>query len=153
DRTRDAIARLDRLINDVIKEEMARAALASRNVRNVSLSSNFAENKNKLPWPVASGFISQKFGRQYHPVLKGIEMDNEGVHIQTRENEKVKCVFEGQVTSVAFVPSLGSAVLIKHGDYFTVYAGLKEVSVKAGQQVIVDQEIGRVIANSDGISE
>ncbi len=153
DRTREAIARLDRLIDEVIKEELAREALAARNTRNVSLSATFEENRKKLPWPVASGFITQKFGRQNHPVLKGIQIDNEGVHIQTPENEKVKCVFEGQVTSVAFVPSLGSAVLIKHGDYFTVYAGLKEVFVKAGQKVVVDQEIGQVVANSEGISE
>lgn len=153
ERTREAIARLDRLIEEVIKDEIAREALTTRTTRNVSLSANFEENRNKLPWPVASGFISQKFGQQNHPVLKGIKIQNEGVHIQTRENEKVKCVFEGQVTSVAFVPAMGSAVLIKHGDYFTVYAGLKEVFVKAGQNVVIDQEIGRVSANSEGISE
>lgn len=153
DETREAIAKLDRLISEVIKEEMAREAAAAKSTRNVSLSANFEENRQKLPWPVASGFISQKFGRQNHPVLKGIVIENEGVHIQTRQNEKVKCVFEGEVTNVAFVPALGSAVLIKHGEYFTVYAGLKEVYVKAGQKVVVDQEIGRVISNAEGISE
>jgi septal ring factor EnvC (AmiA/AmiB activator) len=65
----------------------------------------------------------------------------------------VKCVFEGEVRKVAFVPSIGTTVLIKHGEYYTVYAGLKEVYVKEGQKVIVDQEIGRVISNHDGISE
>jgi murein hydrolase activator len=155
--TRDAIAKLDKLIEDIIKEEIEREALAAAAAGNtkaaVALSSSFEENKNKLPWPVATGFISQKFGLQNHPVLKGIVLRNEGVNIQTRENEMVKCVFEGQVSKVAFVPSIGGTVLIKHGEYFTVYAGLKEVSVKEGQKVLIDQEIGKVISNHEGISE
>jgi murein hydrolase activator len=151
--TKEAIARLDKLIENIIREEMEREALALNASGKAVLSTSFEENKNKLPWPVSSGFISQRFGRQNHPVLKGIIMQNDGVNIQTRENEKVKCVFEGEVRKVAFVPSVGGTVLIKHGEYFTVYAGLKDVYVKEGQKVIVDQEIGRVISNFEGISE
>jgi septal ring factor EnvC (AmiA/AmiB activator) len=155
--TKEAIAKLDKMIETIIREEIereAREALAAAGAnKSVALSSSFEENKNKLPWPVATGFISQKFGLQNHPILKGIVQQNDGVNIQTRENEKVKCVFEGEVRSVAFVPSIGTAVLIKHGEYYTVYAGLKEVYVKEGQKVIVNQEIGRVISNHDGISE
>lgn len=154
DETKEAIAKLDRLIEDMIREEIEREALASAGASSaITLSSSFEENKNKLPWPVSTGFISQKFGLQNHPVLKGIVLQNEGVNIQTKENEKVKCVFEGEVSKVAFVPSIGSTVLIKHGEYFTVYAGLKEVYVKEGQKVLVDQEIGKVISNYEGISE
>jgi septal ring factor EnvC (AmiA/AmiB activator) len=155
--TKEAIAKLDKMIETIIREEIereAREALAAAGTKkSVVLSSSFEENKNKLPWPVATGFISQKFGLQNHPILKGIVQQNDGVNIQTRENEKVKCVFEGEVRKVAFVPSIGTTVLIKHGEYYTVYAGLKEVYVKEGQKVIVDQEIGRVISNHDGISE
>lgn len=159
--TRESIAKLDKLIENIIREEIEReaaaaAAAGSGNAKAaaaISLSNSFEENKNKLPWPVASGFISQRFGLQNHPVLKGIVLQNEGVNIQTRENEKVKCVFEGEVSKVAFVPSIGSTVLIKHGEYFTVYAGLKEVYVKEGQKVIIDQEIGKVISNYEGVSE
>jgi septal ring factor EnvC (AmiA/AmiB activator) len=152
--TRDAIAKLDKMIEEAIREEIEREALANAGATNVlALSSSFEENKNKLPWPVASGFISQRFGLQNHPVLKGIVMQNDGVNIQTRENEKVKCVFEGEVSAVAFVPSIGSTVLIKHGEYFTVYAGLKEVYVKQGQKVLIDQEIGSVVSNYEGVSE
>jgi murein hydrolase activator len=154
DQTKEAVARLSKLIEDIIKEEMEREARAAAGAgRTEVLSSSFEENKNKLSWPVSSGFISQRFGRQNHPVLKGIVLQNDGVNIQTRENEKVKSVFEGEVRKVAFVPSVGSTVFIKHGEYFTVYAGLKEVYVKEGQKVIVDQEIGSVISNMEGISE
>lgn len=154
DETKDAIARLDRLIEDLIREEIEREALAASGAaKAITLSSSFEENKNKLPWPVSTGFISQKFGLQNHPVLKNIVLQNEGVNIQTKQNEKVRCVFEGEVSKVAFVPSIGSTVLIKHGEYFTVYAGLKEVYVKEGQKVLVEQEIGRVVSNLEGISE
>jgi septal ring factor EnvC (AmiA/AmiB activator) len=155
EQTRKALALLDRKINDIIKEEMEREALALRSSKSVSvaLSSSFEENKNKLPWPVSTGFISQRFGRQTHPVLKGIIMQNDGVNIQTKENEKVKSVFEGEVRRVAFIPTLGSTVIINHGEYYSVYTGLKEVYVKTGQRVTTNQEIGQIISNNDGISE
>lgn len=152
--TKKALAVLDRKINDIIKEEMEREALALRGSKSVSvaLSSSFEENKKKLPWPVSTGFISQGFGRQNHPVLKGIITQNDGVNIQTKENEKVKSVFEGEVRSIAFIPTLGSTVIINHGEYFSVYTGLKEVYVKTGQKVATNQEIGQIISKN-GISE
>ena len=154
DNTRKALAVLDRKINDIIKEEMEREALALRNSKSISvaLSSSFEQNKKRLPWPVSTGFISQHFGRQDHPVLKGIVTENDGVNIQTRENEKVKSVFEGEVRSIAFIPTLGSTIIINHGEYFSVYTGLKEVYVKTGQKVATNQEIGLIISKN-GISE
>ena len=150
--TKKAVANLDKLINDIIKEEMEREAKANRPKDAVALSSTFEDNKTKFPWPV-SGFVSQKFGRQNHPVLKGIVIQNDGINIQTKENERVKSIFEGEVRKVAFIPTLGSTVIIKHGDYLSVYTGLKDVSVKVGQKVSTNQEIGHVLSNSDGISE
>jgi murein hydrolase activator len=117
------------------------------------LSNSFEENRNKFTWPVSSGFVSQKFGRQNHPVLKGIVQQNNGVNIQTKENERVKSIFEGEVRRVAFIQGLGSTVIIKHGEYLTVYAGLKEVFVRTGQKVITNQEIGKIFSNTEGVSE
>lgn len=155
DDTRKALAVLDRKINDIIKEEMEREALALRGSKSVlvALSSSFEENKNKLPWPVSTGFISQRFGRQNHPVLKGIILQNDGVNIQTKQNEKVKSIFDGEVRSVAFIPTFGSTIIINHGEYYSVYTGLKEVYVKTGQKVATNQEIGKIISNGEGISE
>lgn len=150
--TKKAIAKLDNLIDEAIKEELARAA-REKSVNTVALSSSFEDNKNKFPWPVSSGFVSLKFGRQNHPVLKGIFLQNNGVTIQTKENERVKCIFEGEVRRVAFIPTLGSTVIINHGDYFTVYAGLKEVFVRPGQKVSTIQELGKVFSNNEGVSE
>ena len=104
-------------------------------------------------WPVSSGFVSQKFGRQNHPALKGVIVNNNGVNIQTQQNEKVKSIFDGEVRRVAFIHGLGSTVFIKHGEYLTVYAGLKEVFVRSGQKVTTNQEIGKVFSNNEGVSE
>ncbi|HYG19005.1 MAG TPA: M23 family metallopeptidase, partial [Ohtaekwangia sp.] len=152
--TKKAVAQLDRLIEDIIREEMERAARASSKTTesNLALSSSFEQNKNKFPWP-ASGFVSQKFGRQNHPALKGIVVHNNGVNIQTREDEKVKCIFDGEVSRVAFIQTMGNTVIIKHGEYLTVYAGLKEVFVRTGQKVTTNQELGKVFSNNDGVSE
>jgi septal ring factor EnvC (AmiA/AmiB activator) len=152
-----ALVALDKKINEIIKEEMERAAREAKSktgssAASIALSSSFEENKSKFPWPV-KGFVSMGFGRQKHPLLKGIYIENNGVNIQTAENEKVKSIFEGEVTAVAFIPPLGNSVIITHGEYFTVYSGLKEVYVKRGQKITLSQEIGQVLSNSDGISE
>lgn len=156
--TRNAIAKLDKLISDLVKEEMERAAREMANADKTkitvttALSTSFEENKNKFSWPV-SGFISQKFGRQNHPVLKGIVLQNDGINIQTKEGEIVKSIFEGEVRRVAFIPAIGTSVIINHGDYFSVYTGLKDVYVKMGQKVNSKQDLGVVQVNTDGISE
>jgi septal ring factor EnvC (AmiA/AmiB activator) len=164
--TEKAVALLDKRINEIIKEEMERAAREAREreakakannapaeaVPSAALSSSFEENKSKFPWP-AAGFISQKFGRQNHPVLKNIILQNDGINIQTKQNEKVKSIFDGEVRAVAFIPAIGSSVIVSHGEYFTVYSGLKDVYVKKGQKVTANQEIGQVLVNSEGISE
>lgn len=154
DETKKAIAKIDKLIEEVVREEAARASRSSaKTTASIALSSSFEQNKNKFPWPVASGFVSQKFGRQNHPVLKGIIVQNNGVNIQTKEDEKVTCIFDGEVSRVAFIQTMGNTVIIKHGEYLTVYAGLKEVFVRSGQKVSTNQEIGKVFSNADGVSE
>lgn len=159
DDTRKAVAKLDKLINDIIKEEMERAAWEARAAKSnkptettLALSSTFEGNKSRFPWPVP-GFVSQKFGLQNHPVLKRIVLKNDGINIQTKQNETVKSIFEGEVRAVAFIPSIGNSVIISHGDYYTVYSGLKEVIVSKGQKVNTNQEIGQVLTNGDGIAE
>lgn len=165
--TRKAVAKLDNLINAIIKEEMERAAreareaasrkkstkpAAARSPEAVALSNSFEENRNKFPWP-ASGFVSQKFGRQKHPVLRGIVLQNDGINIQTAQGEMVRAIFSGEVRAVAFIPTLGNSVIISHGEYFTVYSGLREVTLQKGQKVATNQEIGRILVNAEGISE
>lgn len=169
--TKRAIAELDDLIAKVIREEMERAALEAKRAREakakaankkveevevsderIALSASFEENREKFAWPV-TGFISQRFGRQRHPVLKGIEIENDGINIQTKSGELVRAIFGGEVRKVAFFPGIGTAVIINHGEFFTIYAGLKDVTVRVGQNIQLNSELGKVISSSEGISE
>ncbi|MCU0383828.1 MAG: peptidoglycan DD-metalloendopeptidase family protein [Cyclobacteriaceae bacterium] len=164
--TKKAIAQLDKMIEDIIREEIAKAereakAAAAKNKiggtnkqspEMVVLSASFEQNKNKLGWP-AKGFVSQKFGRQNHPLLKGIVIESDGIRIQTGTNEPVNAVFEGEVRSISITPRFGTSIIIKHGTYFTIYVGLQQVKVKTGQKVKTNEELGFVAANIEGISE
>jgi murein hydrolase activator len=154
-----SLAELDRKINEIIKEEIAKAAAEAKanaksksNTNYVALSASFQDNKSKFAWP-AQGFVSMPFGRQQHPALKHVQIENDGINIQTAQNEKVKSIFGGEVKMVAFLPSIGNSIIIAHGEYFTVYSGLKDVYVKKGQKVSTGQELGQLQVNSEGVSE
>ncbi|WP_026351174.1 murein hydrolase activator EnvC family protein [Hymenobacter aerophilus] len=117
------------------------------------LAASFTDNRGRLPWPVGKGFISQRFGRHNHPVLKNVVVENRGVDIQTNSGEPVRAVFSGKVLTVASVPGMGNIVMVQHGDYFTVYAKLRHVSVSEGQTVDARQTLGTVSTNAEGTSE
>jgi len=118
-----------------------------------ALSSNFANNKGKLPWPVSKGRVAQHFGKQAHPVLKGVFIENLGVDIATVSGEPVKAVFAGKVLTVAQVPGMNNVVMIQHGEFFTVYAKLKSVTVVTGQQVERNAILGEVYTDKGNASE
>lgn len=118
-----------------------------------ALSGSFAGNKGKLPWPVLKGSIAQHFGKQAHPVLKGVYVDNLGVDIQTVKDENVRAAFQGKVITVAEVPGMNKVVMIQHGEYFTVYAKMKTVTVKVGEEVASKQTIGTVYTDKDEVTQ
>ncbi len=133
---------------------------ADRRARRVALtpetalvSSGFAGNKGRLPWPVARGFVSQHFGRHPHPVLRHVTVDNRGVDIQTNAGEAVRAVFGGRVLTVAQVPGMNTIVMIQHGEYFTVYAKLRSVNVREGEQVSAREAIGTAATDADGTAQ
>ncbi|WP_254243979.1 murein hydrolase activator EnvC [Hymenobacter sp. BRD128] len=117
------------------------------------VSSGFAGNRGRLPWPVAHGFVSQHFGRHPHPVLRHVTVDNRGVDIQTNEGEPVRAVFGGRVLTVAQVPGMNTIVMIQHGEYFTVYAKLRSVNVHEGEQVSAREAIGSAATDADGTAQ
>ncbi|WP_258105460.1 murein hydrolase activator EnvC [Marinoscillum sp. MHG1-6] len=150
-----AVEKLDNLIAEIVRKEMERSkALSSAAAASEEeISSLFEGNKNRLKWPVATGFISSKFGKHPHPVIKGIIEDNPGVDIQTSQNAPVNAVFEGKVVAVAIVPGMNNVVLLQHGNYYTLYARLKDVKVKKGQNVSSNETLGTVFSDKDGVSE
>jgi len=123
------------------------------NAEETALASSFASSKNRLPWPVSRGFISDHYGVRAHPVLKGVMQDNPGIDIQTNAGEAVRSVYDGIVQYTTYVTGMNNIVAIQHGDYYTVYAKLKSVSVQVGQRVKAREVIGVVATGKEGVSE
>ena len=155
-RQEQAARELERSIERVIAEERRRAQeLARAEGRSTAdmfaltpeerlLSDNFAENRGSLLWPVERGIITSSFGEQPHPVLRGIKINNNGVDITTMEGARARAIFEGVVSRIISVPGGNYAVIIRHGEYLTVYSNLSEVFVRNGDRVGIRQEIGLV---------
>lgn len=118
-----------------------------------ALSGSFAGNEGKLPWPVVKGTIVGHFGKQAHAVLKGVYVDNLGIDVQTTKDEQVRSVFQGKVITVAEVPGMNKVVMVQHGEYFTVYAKLKTVLVKTGEEVTSKQPLGVVYTDKDEVTQ
>lgn len=113
------------------------------------IADNFKANRGRLPFPVEKGFISLGFGDQPHPVYKTLTIHNSGVEITTEQGANARSVFDGVVTSVIVLSPVNKAVMIQHGDYFTVYQNLSSVSVSKGDKVSRKQSIGRVRTNGE----
>lgn len=114
------------------------------------LNADFEKNKGKLPWPVEKGVITSRFGKQPHPVLPGIVIENNGIDITTEKNAGVRALFRGEVSSVIVIPGAGKAVILSHGVYRTVYSNLREVNVAKGQKVDTKQAVGTVLTDENG---
>ncbi|MBI2967404.1 MAG: peptidoglycan DD-metalloendopeptidase family protein [Bacteroidetes bacterium] len=147
-------AKLQKAIEDIIAEEMRKAREAAKSKGTfeltpeaMELSSSFSKNKGKLPWPVERGIVTGHFGMQDHPVLKGIKINNNGIDITTEKESQTLAVFSGTVTGVIVLPGGQKAVIVQHGEFFTVYGNLKDVFVKKSDKITLKQPIG--IVNTD----
>ena len=109
-----------------------------------ALSKDFSNNKSKLPWPVVRGHIVSGFGKHEHPLLKGVVIENNGVDIKTEAGAEARSVFGGTVVSVFFLPTTQNCVIVKHGEYFTVYSNIETVTVKTGQTLTTKQSLGKL---------
>jgi septal ring factor EnvC (AmiA/AmiB activator) len=116
-----------------------------------ALSNQFNANRGKLPWPVEKGTIMEYFGTHEHPQLKGVMIQNNGIDIKTSTGASARAIFNGTVSGVIQIPGGLNAVLVRHGEYTTVYSNLKSVNVKMGQNVSTKQSIGTV-ATEDNIA-
>jgi septal ring factor EnvC (AmiA/AmiB activator) len=154
------LTKLNKEIEKIIQQEIAaerarRARLAKKQTKQskqqqkdfIKLSNSFGENRGKLPRPV-NGVITSKFGKHRHPVIKTILIENSGIDIKTKPNTKVISCFKGEVKKIFAVPGKNKAIIIRHGEYLTVYSNLKGLIVKVGDKVKSGQKIGQVVANN-----
>lgn len=116
------------------------------------VSDDFTQNKGRLPWPIERGVITERYGKHRHAVLKKVNVDNPGVNMTTDRSEPIRAVFKGTVKNIFQVPGANIAIIIQHGEYFTVYQGLVDVVVKKGDQVSIKQNLGRTFAGPNETS-
>ncbi len=117
-----------------------------------ALSNSFEGNKGVLPWPVERGVISGNFGTHPHPVLKNITVKNDGIDITAPSGSEARAVFGGVVSGVFPVDGFGNVVIIRHGEYLTVYSNLAQVSVSRDQKVSAKQKLGTIETAENGKS-
>lgn len=168
---------LNRQIEKLIAEEIARAEAAERERRKQEeakkkseseervaeskggyamtkaerqLSGSFASNKGRLPYPVTGRHtVVATFGEQQHQQLKYVRTNNNGIDIQTSPGADARSVFDGTVTRVFTLPGFNNSIIVRHGNYLTVYSNLSQVYVKAGDKVSTRQALGRIYSDPE----
>lgn len=150
-------AKIDREIEKII----ARAIAESNRKKNTSsnlftltpeaklLSNNFISNKGKLPWPVQKGYVSLKYGKQPHPVVKTATIQSNGIRIITASSQKARTIFNGTIYRIISSKNGSKTILIQHGNFFTVYKNLSTIYVNKGDKVFTKQEIGLIMTNKN----
>lgn len=118
-----------------------------------TLANNFKSNRGKLPWPVDKGFIALGYGSQPSPILPSVQIQSNGLRIQTPQGTTVRAVFEGEVARVEKASNGILTVHVRHGNYTSVYSNLRSVSVSSGDKVSTKQALGTVFTDREGISE
>lgn len=136
-------------IRKLIEEEAKKEADRIKNSKPAKanyalLSSNFKDNIGKFVLPVQNGIITGVYGESFHPVLKEVKVKNNGIDITVSNNTQVYTIFKGEVRKIIKIPGANLAVLIRHGNYLTVYSNLSVVSVSVGQDLNTFQKIGEI---------
>lgn len=145
---------IDRLIREAIAESNRKAGNESSGSKGYALTAeakalaaNFESNKGKLPWPVEKGVVTVRYGKQPSPIDNSITINSNGVRIATEESAKVRAVFDGEVSRIVVIKNANPAIIIRHGNYFTIYKNLSKIFVKQGDKVTTKQVIGEVFTN------
>jgi septal ring factor EnvC (AmiA/AmiB activator) len=151
------VDKIDKEIEKIIRDAMAASnnkAGKSSSSRTFALTpeekilaSSFVANKGKLPWPVNEGFIKVPFGTKPSPIDRTVKITSNGIRIETNKGEKVRAVFEGTVLNIMTPKNGNNAILIKHGNYLTIYKYLSNIYINKGEKVSTKQDIGEVRTN------
>ena len=115
----------------------------------LALCGSFEKNKGKLPFPLSGSYkIVARFGRQQHPELRYVQTENSGIDIETTPGTRARAVFNGVVSRIFVTPGYNSTIIVRHGNYLTIYANLSEVYVRAGEKVTTGQNLGKIYSDS-----
>jgi murein DD-endopeptidase MepM/ murein hydrolase activator NlpD len=131
------------------QKEMDKLGGIARTPEVEALEKNFIKNKGKLPWPVEAGTIGGTFGTKSHPLYPSLKITNNGIDFNTTEGGSARSVFAGEVSGIIIIAGAGKTVMVRHGDYLTIYSNLSETFVQKGDRVEVKQLIGRVLTDDE----
>lgn len=158
---RSESSKLQAAIKKIIEREIAEAKKRAEKSNGAigltpkakKLSKDFTTNKGKLPWPVSKGIISGKFGNQKHAVYEHLTTINNGIDILTNKGTKARSIFNGKVAAIIVLPGGKKAVLIQHGEFFTMYSNLAKVFVNKGDEVNTQEDITTILTDENGKTE
>ncbi len=142
---------LETRIREIIEEEARK--LNSANIYSALtpeqelVGKDFKKNRGKLPWPVEQGIVTIGFGKHEVPGLRGSSVQNNGIDITSSPGTEVRAVFEGQVTKVFAILGANYTVLIRHGEFLSVYQNLVNVRVKTGDKVLTKESLGEAFTD------
>lgn len=144
--------RIDKLIRDAIAKANAKKGVKTSKgfaltPEAKALAARFEQNKGKLPWPVESGLITRRFGRQPHPVYKGNYINSTGIHITTEKGTNAESIFNGEVLAIQVQSEGKKSILVRHGNYISVYNNLENVYVETGDKVKTGQALGKIFTD------
>lgn len=153
ERKQEKISEIDRLIQKLIRDAIAKENKklgSSSNSRfkmtpeSTVLGKEFEDNKGKLPWPVVSGFVSRPYGTRRHAIVKTVDTKSDGIRIDTEANAKARAVFDGEVSQILIIKNANKIIIIRHGQYMSVYKNIDKLLVKEGDKVKRNQFIGSI---------
>lgn len=150
-RNEEITRKLDLEIARILDEEAKKAeSIYKLTPEEKLISAEFVNNKGKLPWPTRTGVVTGQFGVHPHPVMKHVKIDNGGIDITTTSGSKVRNVFKGEVMKIIAIPGANQTVIIRHGNFLTVYRNLIDITIKVGDSVDTLHEIGTVYTDRSG---
>lgn len=155
---------LNRQIENIIAEEARKAAAAAAKEKNrvaetkggyamtqqeKLVSGDFSKNQGILPLPVSQpGSIIVHYGEQKYQDLKYVQNSSKGIDIQTRQGATATAIFDGIVSKVFPLPGFNNSIIVRHGNYLSVYANLISLNVKAGDKVKTGQSLGKIFTDT-----
>lgn len=140
----EPIAKLEESRTATTKPTPVNSNSMSVTAEEVALTGSFSGNRGHLPSPIDRGSVISSFGEHPHPEFQNIKIKNNGIDIISPPGTQAKVIFDGEVSSVLFITNLNYVVIIRHGDFLTVYSNLKDVTVKKGDKVKTRQPLGTV---------
>jgi septal ring factor EnvC (AmiA/AmiB activator) len=136
--------RIEKEIARIIEEERKKTSKNELTPEQKLIGDDFSVNKGRLPWPVEKGIITSHFGVHQHPVLKYVTENNFGIEITSSGKTSARSIFKGEVTAITAISGANMTIIIRHGNYLSVYTNLINIKVKKGDKVDTKQVIGEV---------